>query len=71
MDDKAAPNLPALIANKGQAFTQPQLNETKAKLQALTNDDRRAFRDQNAASIAKHQDPRLLIVAGPGTGKSY
>jgi ATP-dependent DNA helicase UvrD/PcrA len=71
MDDKAASNLPALIADKGQAFTQAQLNETKAKLQALPNDDRRAFRDQNAASIAKHQDPRLLIVAGPGTGKSY
>src|SRR5665213_48543 len=71
MDDKGASNLPALIADKGQAFTEPRLKEIKAELQALANEDRRAFRDQNAASIAKHQDPRLLIVAGPGTGKSY
>jgi len=71
MNDTAASNLRALIADKGHSFTEPLLKEIKAKLQALTNEDRRAFRDQNAASIAKHQDPRLLIVAGPGTGKSY
>src|SRR5438552_1153653 len=71
MVDSPAPYLPALIAEHGQAFTEAQLKDISAKLQALPNEERRTFRDQNAESIAKHPDSRVLIVAGPGTGKSY
>jgi superfamily I DNA/RNA helicase len=40
-------------------------------LRPLDNPSRESFRDKNAASIAQDDAPRILIVAGPGSGKSF
>ncbi len=39
-------------------------------LEQLNNDEREAYRNGNAAAISASRSNRLLVVAGPGTGKS-
>ena len=41
------------------------------RLSDLPNDRRREFRDQNASLVASHEASRILVVAGPGSGKSF
>jgi hypothetical protein len=40
-------------------------------LEQLTNEARVEYRDVNATAIASSTAKKLLVVAGPGTGKSY
>jgi superfamily I DNA/RNA helicase len=60
---------PYLVNEDGRGFE--GLKETGAALGALTNENRKAYRDANAQTIAQVDAQRLVIVAGPGAGKSY
>ncbi len=68
MDEGSSPR--DLINSHGSSFTE-ELPELNALLKTLSNEDRVAYRDRNAATVAQHDAPRLLVVAGPGSGKSY
>jgi superfamily I DNA/RNA helicase len=59
-----------LINEDGDVFSDDELDELAAELDSLSVADRTAFRNANAGAIAKHLAERMLIVAGPGTGKS-
>lgn len=67
-DDDGSPR--SLINGDGSSFA-PELAEIESLLRALSNDAREAFRDRNASDVAAHQCRRLLVVAGPGAGKSF
>jgi superfamily I DNA/RNA helicase len=55
---------------EGESFDS-DLDELRSLLSDLTNDDRKAYRNGNATAIATLEHQRLLIVAGPGSGKSH
>src|SRR5947209_634758 len=59
-----------LINVDGRSFGD-ELADLEAALADLHHDGRRAYRDRNSAAIARHPAAQLLIVAGPGSGKSY
>jgi superfamily I DNA/RNA helicase len=59
-----------LINDDGGSFAD-ELTSLKEALDSLANEDRRRFRDENAAAIAAHPATQMLIVAGPGAGKSH
>ena len=64
------PDLPAsLIRPDGSRFDN-DIAAIEAALAALENPLREVFRDRNASDIAQHPATHLLIVAGPGSGKS-
>ena len=58
-----------LIRDDGTSFAD-DLERLRSVLSDFDNDQRTAFRDSNADAIASHGAPRVLIVAGPGSGKS-
>ena len=60
---------PSLIRCDGSRFDD-DLMGIESALTALENSSRVAFRDRNATEIAQHSAARILIVAGPGSGKS-
>jgi len=62
--------LRVLINNDGSQFEAAEINEYRVLLDALPEDQRIVFRNDNAHQIAEHPSTRLLIVSGPGTGKS-
>ena len=59
-----------LINEDGRSFGE-EIDEVTTALAGLPNDDRCAFRNGNSSAIACHPARRLLIVAGPGSGKSF
>jgi superfamily I DNA/RNA helicase len=59
-----------LINEDGKPFEDRELDALGKELDALGHVDRRNFRDANARAVARHEAVRMLIVAGPGTGKS-
>jgi hypothetical protein len=59
-----------LINDSGEPFEEAELNTLAVALDALNAVDRTAYRNSNAAAISEHPAERLLIAAGPGTGKS-
>ena len=59
-----------LINEDGKPFEDRELDALAKELDALALADRRDFRDANARAVARHLAIRMLIVAGPGTGKS-
>lgn len=58
-----------LLNDDGSPFA--NLSHHLDVLGSLPNPDREAFRDQNGAAIANSPAHRVLLVAGPGSGKSY
>src|SRR5262249_13723659 len=60
-----------LINEDGTPFDAAELNAVRAELDVLPQHDREQYRNGNASSIAGHPAPRMLIVSGPGTGKSH
>lgn len=60
-----------VLRQDGSEFEIHVLSELEAALSALDSDTRTRFRNGNAGLIASSQLPRMLIVAGPGTGKSH
>jgi superfamily I DNA/RNA helicase len=60
----------AFINPDGESFAD-ELPTMAGELAVLSNDDRKGFRDFNAGEIAIHRSERMLVVAGPGSGKSF
>jgi superfamily I DNA/RNA helicase len=58
------------INEDGEPFGEGELEALAAELDSLTPIQRTEFRNGNAEAIAKHPAIQILIVAGPGTGKS-
>lgn len=59
-----------LINENGKPFDDRELDVLGKELDALTPAERKNFRDANARAVARHSADRMLIVAGPGIGKS-
>ncbi|RWZ82044.1 MAG: ATP-dependent helicase [Candidatus Chaera renei] len=59
-----------LINDDGTPFESSELQTLHSELDALDNNGRSEYRNQNASVIAKHSAGKFLIVSGPGTGKS-
>ena len=59
-----------LINNDGTPFESAELQTLREELDALDDDGRTEYRNQNASAIAQHGAVKFLIVSGPGTGKS-
>src|ERR1035437_6428669 len=59
-----------LVNADGAAFDSAELSTIRAGLDALKDSERRHFRNANAKHIAQHEAPKMLVVSGPGTGKS-
>jgi hypothetical protein len=59
-----------LINADGKPFTDADLNALAKELDALNPNARVEYRNANASAIAQLIAERILIVAGPGTGKS-
>jgi len=59
-----------LINDSGESFAD-ELAAIEAALGALEGDERERYRNENAAAIATHPASKMLIVAGPGAGKSF
>jgi hypothetical protein len=59
-----------LINGDGGPFEKEELDALVKELDSLNPADRKSFRDANAQAIAKLHVDKLLMVAGPGTGKS-
>ncbi len=59
-----------LLNRNGETFAD-EISEIADSLEPLDNEDREKFRDCNALAIARADVERLLIVAGPGAGKSF
>jgi superfamily I DNA/RNA helicase len=60
----------AIINEIGGTFSD-EIEALTSSLSHLNNDEREEFRDRNAHAIAENSANRLLIVAGPGAGKSF
>jgi superfamily I DNA/RNA helicase len=59
-----------LLNEDGHPFA-AEIVGLRGHLEALSNRERETYRDENAAAIACHGAPRLLIIGGPGSGKSF
>jgi len=59
-----------LINDDGTPFESNELQTLHSELDALDDNGRTEYRNQNASAIAKHEAVKFLIVSGPGTGKS-
>lgn len=60
--------IPRLIKNR--PFSKEELEFLKKRLESLTDDQRLAYRNLNSNEIATTLVPEILIVSGPGTGKT-
>lgn len=58
-----------LVRDDGAVFL--DLAAVRAQLEALDDEGRVAYRDGNASAVAQIGAERVLVVAGPGSGKSY
>lgn len=63
--------LPPLIKEDGEPYSEAEVAELSQRLNALSQAAKRSHRDANADSIASHGSARMVIVSGPGTGKSF
>lgn len=70
MTSRPTPTPRELINEDGRSFGD-ELGELSAALAVLPNHQRRAYRDRNSSAIARHPAQQILIVAGPGSGKSH
>jgi len=59
-----------LINPDGAPFSAEDLDALAVEFNVLNDDRRKEFRNRNATAIASHNAPAILVVAGPGTGKS-
>jgi superfamily I DNA/RNA helicase len=59
-----------LINEDGEPFSLTELKIFTDNLDSLSDAGRVTFRNDNALEIAQHSSSKILIVSGPGTGKS-
>jgi hypothetical protein len=64
-------DLPRGLINADGSQFDGEIDDLTPVLSALSTEMRVAYRNEIAATIASHDGARMLIVAGPGTGKSY
>ena len=62
--------LSALIRAPEAHFSEADLTAAEETLRQLSNDARVQFRNTNAMQIAEDPSTKMLVVAGPGAGKS-
>jgi superfamily I DNA/RNA helicase len=62
---------PRHLINADGARFDDELETLTEMLAALANPERTLYRNENAAAIARANAARLVIVAGPGSGKSH
>jgi len=60
-----------LVNDDGSPFESSEIKMLSKRLDALSDDKREEYRNQNALAIAQHHADKILIVSGPGTGKSH
>jgi superfamily I DNA/RNA helicase len=60
-----------IINEDGFPFDFAELQTISRQLDSFCDDKRIVYRNQNAATIAKHSAAKILIISGPGTGKSH
>ena len=60
-----------LINEDRNEFDSGEIADLKEKLDSLDDNERESYRNNNATAIAECDADRLLIVSGPGTGKSH
>lgn len=60
-----------LVRGPGHEFTETDLIDAESGLRELDNPGRIRFRNANSKAISEDASPRILIVAGPGAGKSF
>jgi superfamily I DNA/RNA helicase len=63
-------NIQPLIKEDGTPFDPKELEKISNHLDQLQEKERREFRDMNCKAIAENKSEKLLIVSGPGTGKT-
>ncbi len=63
-------NLQPPIKEDGTPFNPQELEKISNQLDQLEETERKNFRDKNRKSIAETKSQKLLIVSGPGTGKT-
>jgi superfamily I DNA/RNA helicase len=63
--------LSVMLNDSGVGFDDATLAERDSAFRELDTASREEYRDRNAREIAASDSARVLIVAGPGTGKSY
>ena len=68
---KIGRSIRCLINEDGTPFDSSELSMICKQLDGLNNNERIDYRNQNAALISKHDEVKILIVSGPGTGKSH
>lgn len=66
----AKPEVP-LTKAESESFDDSDISSIEEGLSDLGNAERVEFRNQNARTIASDESPRMLVVAGPGAGKSF
>lgn len=60
----------SLIKEDGAPFSGTEIADALASLGALGTEERKEARNHYSDTLAKHDAARMLIVSGPGTGKS-
>jgi superfamily I DNA/RNA helicase len=69
--DNTRASLPRELFNEVGDVFDAELEALTVAFEQLENDARKSYRDTNAEFIATHASKRILIVAGPGSGKSF
>lgn len=64
-------SLPRDLFNENGESFDAELDVLRDAFEPLANDARKNYRDDTARFIATNSATRILIVAGPGTGKSF
>lgn len=64
-------NIRFLVKEDGSPFNSQELEKISRQLDQLPEKKRIEFRDKNCKAIAENKSEKLLIVSGPGTGKTY
>jgi hypothetical protein len=64
-------DMPRSLLNPDGSTFEAELTELRERLIVLSNPERVSYRNENARAIAQDASPRLLVVAGPGSGKSF
>jgi superfamily I DNA/RNA helicase len=70
MRETVPDRLPPMLS-PSTPFRDEELGQFRAALETLSNAERVEYRDNNARAIASSPEAHVLIVAGPGTGKSH
>ena len=68
--DSPSPLPRELFNEEGNTFG-AELDTLLSAFEQLDNSDRKTYRDRNSGFVATHAATRILVVAGPGSGKSF